>query len=160
MKPTEEELKKIVSDWESFAQTKVFAFRGISAAAYALFAPAYFKAIIDRSKVYVMRDDGRLVACVIFEEVPDSETTIVHWAWTDMKDRNQGWQDLLWEKTGLSDRHIFISHLTVLSERMCAKYGWLFNPFTLYKEATNEDRKGETEAGDDKPAERTDLHVG
>ena len=36
----------IIKQWAEFARTKVFAFRGVTEAAYKLFFPAYVKAIL------------------------------------------------------------------------------------------------------------------
>ncbi len=144
MTPNPAELEQILADWQEFARTKVFAFRGVSEAAYALFAPEYFRAIAARSHLHVIRngdESGPIVAVLLVEQIPDSDTVVVHWAWTHRDHRNTGVQRLLWEKTGLFNAHIFISHLTVVSEKLCEKYGWLFNPFTLYKGAAIESRK-------------------
>ena len=159
MNPTPAELEKVLADWQAFAQTKVYAFRGISDAAYRMFAPAYFRAIVERSRVYVLRDNGAMVACVVTEDVPDSDTVIVHWCWTEFAHRNTDCQDILWEKSGLLDHNVFISHLTVLAEKFCAKYGFLFNPFPLYKGGLRDSsEQSETEAGHDNPYQRVDVH--
>lgn len=128
--------------WQDFSRTKVFAFRGITEAAYEFFAADYFRAILARSLVErITHGPGDFtIACIVYEEVPDSESVIVHWCWTAREWRNTGLQHQLWDKF-IGDRHVFISHLTVLSEKLAAKYGWLFNPFVLYKGIENDNHK-------------------
>lgn len=149
--------ERIRREWQSFAQTKVYAFRGISPAAYELWAPDYFRAILDRSQIHTTEDKGELIACLVTERIAGTESTIVHWAWTARAHRNTAVQHLLWMHSGLDPykSKIFISHLTVLVEELItdkpgkpAKYGWLFSPFSLYKGYKDEIRKVEAEAGD------------
>ncbi len=149
--PSPEELEVILTDWQDFARTKVFAFRGMTEAAYALFSPAYFRAIASRSDVRVEYQGSELVACIITERVNDSDAVIVHWAWTHRGWRNMGEQRRLWAKLGLDKANVFISHLTVVAEKLCPKYGWLFNSFPLYKGLHNVSESNQThslEAGD------------
>ena len=149
MKPTPAEREKILSDWQAFAQTKVFAFRGISPEIYAALAPAYFRAIIDRSQVRVSHTapEGyggtiglEMIAAVVYEPIPDSNAIYVHWAWTHHKKRNLGHQHALWIKADLDQRNVCATHLTVLAEKLIDKYnrspnygGWRYSPLSLYK---------------------------
>lgn len=149
MNPSPAEMEEILADWQDFSRTKVFAFRGVSDAAYALFAPEYFRAIAERSEVHFERGDGNSIASVVIvERIAESDTVIVHWAWTHRDRRNTGLQRSLWEQAGLLTANIFISHLTVVSEKLCEKYAWLFNPFTLYKGASIESRKDTPDRND------------
>jgi hypothetical protein len=132
---TREQEEEILAIWKTFARTKVFAFRGVTEAAYELFSRDYFASIIARSNVRVLQADGVMHAAIVYEKVPESEATVVHFAWTAKENRNCGLQVQLWTACGLGDDAlIFISHLTVVSEQLAAKNGWLFNPFVLYKQ--------------------------
>lgn len=147
MRPTPDEREQILRDWLAFAQTKVFAFRGISPEIYAALSPDYFRAIMDRSQISVSRSaPGRIVAAVVFEPIPDSNTVNVHWAWTHPHERNHGHQQALWVKSNLDTKNICATHLTVLAEKLIDKYnrspdfgGWRYSPLSLYKEGTNAD---------------------
>lgn len=124
---------EILSTWQEFALRHVYSFRTVDPAIYELHAPDYFRAILDRSHVKTVKEsDGQLVACLVFEPAEDLVT--VHWAWTHPRHRNTGLQKKLWAANGITaDRLVTVTHLTVVAERMLAKYGWLFSPFSLYE---------------------------
>lgn len=132
------EMDCILRTWKDFAQKKVFSFRGVTPAAYEIFSVDYFNSIVDRSKVHVMRDerDG-IIAVIVYEQM--HEAVIVHWAWTHFGWRNKGLQYKLWGECGINrESNVFITHLTVVSEKLAEKYGWLYNPFPLYKGKNDE----------------------
>lgn len=163
LSPTPKETDRIVGDWMSFARTKIYAFRGISLPLYGELAKAYFRAIVARSMVAIIRehlDEGQPVACAVFEPIDGSSTVFLHWVWTHPRHRNQGLQIRLWSECGLAEANIFVTHLTVLSELFCNRALWdsmhatprpdaLFNPFSLSKEPPDESDRTETSAAED-----------
>lgn len=142
MVPNESQLEKsrsvneeIQSTWLEFARRHIYSFRCIDPAIFDLHAPDYFSNMLARSHVETLKaPDGQLLACLIYERPQGSDMTTVHWAWTHPKHRNTGLQKKLWAQVGLAaDSIVTITHLTVVAERMLAKYGWLFSPFSLYE---------------------------
>lgn len=149
--PSTDELEGILSEWQSFAQRKVFAFRGITDAAYALYSTAYFRDIANRSFVRIMREGEDVIVAIVYE--PGKEAATVHWAWTHFAFRNTGRQKILWDRCGLTNANIFISHLTVVSEKLAEKYGWLYSPFSLYKGQENENYQDSIQSGPSESSE-------
>lgn len=123
-------LEELLAAWQEFAKRHVFVFRAVDPVLYELRAPGYLRAIIDNSSVEMMADkDGHLRACLVYSRHPGSDETTVHWAWTATKCRNLGLQRELWAKVGITPASVVvISCLTVVSERMKDKYGWMYWP--------------------------------
>lgn len=133
---TESEIDKIVKDWQDFAFTKAFAFKGVSQAAYNLFFPSYAKAIITRSNVNVLKDtEQNIIGWLITEPVANSTSTLIHFCYVEPALRNKQVMKDLFSDAGLSENSkCLFTHLTVLSEKLGKKYGFIFSPFNLYKE--------------------------
>ena len=128
-------LEEIQRTWQDFAQKHVYAYRCVEPAIFELHAPDHFRRLLGRSKLETIEaPDGQLLACLVFENPEGSEMPVVHWAWTHPKHRNLGHQRKLWAQAGFApDTIVTITHLTVVSERMAEKYGWIFSEFPLYE---------------------------
>lgn len=131
-------IDEIRRTWQEFGRQHVYAYRAIDPALYEMHMPDILRAIMSRSIVEtIVAPDGQLRACLVIERPIGSEMVTVHWAWTHPRHRNLGLQKQLWAQAGLSqDSIVAISQLTVVAERMLAKYGWLFSPFSLYERHT------------------------